>query len=176
MDQILDAFDTKDDIKITLGSLFEGFMDENSKELYNKIMTAETTADKIRLLSEYKQKMECKKDVKSETSTEKTEKTDTKLTDTLASFFGGMIDNNMKKDIKINTTKPKQHVDDLVKQRRELNNKLSSLDMSSQKEYYAKLYEIPTEKDMNMKLDMILEKMDDMQSELAILRKQFSSK
>jgi hypothetical protein len=67
-------------------------------------------------------------------------------------------------------------VSELVNQERKLREKLNSLSASERKEYYAQLYQIPTDKDVHAKLDLALERLEDLSSEVAILRRHIASK
>ncbi len=64
-----------------------------------------------------------------------------------------------------------ESLDDLIRTKNSLDKKISSLAPKEQKEYYAKLYQIPTDKDLHIKLDVILQKLEDLSREISVIRK-----
>ena len=77
--------------------------------------------------------------------------------------------------------KEEQDLDDLVRQKKYVNSKIANLSEDEQTEFWAKYHEIPTDKDVNNKLDVIAESIqilnknftefsNEVCAELAILR------
>jgi hypothetical protein len=136
------------DLSDLLGKLCGGVFDTDTVELVKKCGAAESTSDKFNLLKEFHNKMKEQND-----------------------------DGKGKEEMHENLENLENsgNIDQLVQENRSLNSRISNLDSKEQKEFYAKLYQIPTEKDIHIKLDIILEKMEDMQTEMSIIRKQLHS-
>jgi arginyl-tRNA--protein-N-Asp/Glu arginylyltransferase len=142
-------------IKVIDGSkvikeFFATFLDDETKDLVNKLSNT-TTSEKFDLFREYSQKSKDKADKKKKEKDEVVQEL------------------NEQKDVNSN-------VNDLVQKERDLNAKLSSLSPAERKEYYAKLYQIPTDRDLHTKLDTILERLEDLSEEVAIIRRHLYTK
>ena len=144
-----------------LKEIIDHFMDEDTKDLVNKVSTAETTSDKINFFKEYSKKV-CKKDEQEDKDREDKGKEENNISVTGVVFS--------------NTNLKSKHIDQLVQRERGINSEVSCLSSSEKKEYYAELYQIPTNQDLNSKLDLIVEKLEDLSSEVAIMRKHLYSK
>ncbi len=143
-----------------LGKFFKLFgADNDSTEFIDKMQKCEDPVQQLRLFvnyhnrqnSEYN-KEETKPEVKIFNLTELVEKESEKLTENFS------------------TQKP-ESLDDLIRTKNTLDKKISSLHPKEQKEYYAKLYQIPTDKDLHIKLDVILQKLEDLSQEVSVIRK-----
>ena len=139
------------DIAQVMKGFFDNLVDEETKNLVDKFSTTENLADKIDIIREYHQKRKEEKE-KEELCEEKNEKREIKV------------------ERRVST------INDLVQKERDLNARIAALSPADRKEYYAKLYQIPTEKDLHTKLDVVLERLEDLSSEVAIMRKHLYSK
>jgi hypothetical protein len=151
-------------IKVIDGSkvikeFFATFLDDETKDLVNKLSNT-TTSEKFDLFREYSQKSKDKADkADNADNADKKKKEKDEVVQEL----------NEQKDVNSN-------VNDLVQKERDLNAKLSSLSPAERKEYYAKLYQIPTDRDLHTKLDTILERLEDLSEEVAIIRRHLYTK
>ena len=150
----------KEPIKVIDGTkvikeFFETFMDDETKNLVNKF-SGTTTSEKIDMLRDYHDKLKMKESDKVEKGKEE------------------IVDKNDKREIKVE--RRVSPVSDLVQKERDLNARIAALSPADRKEYYAKLYQIPTEKDLHLKLDLVLEKLEDLSSEVAIIRRHLYTK
>ena len=148
----------KEPIKVIDGTkvikeFFETFMDDETKNLVNKF-SGTTTSEKIDMLRDYHDKLKAKESDKVEKGKEE------------------IVDD--KREIKVE--RRIFSVNDLVQKERDLNARIAALSSADRKEYYAKLYQIPTEKDLHLKLDAVLERLEDLSSEVAIIRRHLYTK
>ena len=146
----------KEPIKVIDGTkvikeFFETFMDDETKNLVNKF-SGTTTSEKIDMLRDYHDKLKTKESDKGKEEVE---------------------EKSEKREIKVERL---SSVSDLVQKERDLNARIATLSPADRKEYYAKLYQIPTEKDLHLKLDAVLEKLEDLSSEVAIIRRHLYTK
>ena len=150
------------DIAQVMKGFFDNLVDEETKNLVDKFSTTENLADKIDIIREYHQKR--KEEKEKEEKEEKEEKGKEEACE----------EKNEKREIKVE--RRVSAINDLVQKERDLNSRIAALSPADRKEYYAKLYQIPTEKDLHTKLDVVLEKLEDLSSEVAIMRKHLYSK
>lgn len=148
------------DLSGLFGQLYNGFLDTDTKNFVDKLVACEKTSDRINLLREMHEKNKT-----SEIPSEK--RMGNEIPNKHREF--GEIPNNRESEM------GEENIDRLVEEERSLNSRISALNPQDQKEFYAKLYQIPTERDVHIKLDAILEKIEDMQTEISILRKQLYS-
>ena len=151
----------KEPIKVIDGTkvikeFFETFMDDETKNLVNKF-SGTTTSEKIDMLRDYHDKLKTKESDKVGKDKEEI-----------------VNDKNEKREIKVE--RRLSPVNDLVQKERDLNARIAALSPADRKEYYAKLYQIPTEKDLHLKLDLVLERLEDLSSEVAIIRRHLYTK
>lgn len=136
------------DLTGLFGQLCNEILDTDTKNFVDKLVACEKTSDRINLLREMHEK--------------------NKKTEIPPEIRKCEIPNK-------NREIGEENIDNLVEEERSLNSRISALNPQDQKEFYSKLYQIPTERDVHIKLDTILEKVEDMQTEISILRKQLYS-
>jgi len=134
----------KFDIGGFLEKVFEQVVDPETKDFIGKFASSENLDDKINCINEFGKKIGAESSFK---------------------FFSE--NSAFKNDL----SEAKNDIDILVNEKRLINERISKLGPQDQKEFYSKFYEIPTERNIHNKLDSILEKIEDMQTELSILRK-----
>ena len=142
------------DIAQVMKGFFDNLVDEETKNLVDKFSTTENLADKIDIIREYHQKRKEEKEKEDKGKEEE--------------------QSSEKKEIKVE--RRVSTINDLVQKERDLNSRIAALSPADRKEYYAKLYQIPTEKDLHTKLDAVLERLEDLSSEVAIMRKHLYTK
>lgn len=82
--------------------------------------------------------------------------------------------NHFKAQQKAEIRKDKEEmssIDSLVSEKQSVDEKMASLTPSEQREFFIKYYNIPTDTTLHNKLDIILEKLEELQSEIAFLRR-----
>ena len=161
----------KEPIKVIDGTkvikeFFETFLDDDTKNLVNKF-SGTTATEKIDIFREYHNKLKSKEE-KAREEKAREGRSQEKGKDEVE-----------KEEVETRTeikVERRLNVNDLVQKERDLNSRIKALSASEQKEYYAKLYQIPTEKDLHTKLDAVLERLEDLSSEVAIIRRHLYSK
>jgi hypothetical protein len=142
------------DLTGLFGQLCNEILDTDTKNFVDKLVGCEKTSDRINLLREFHEKNK-NSEIPPENPSE--------------------IPNREKFPNRGKNEMVEENIDSLVEEERSLKSRISALNLQDQKEFYAKLYQIPTERDVHIKLDAILEKVEDMQAEISILRKQLYS-
>lgn len=137
--------------------IFDQVVDPETKTFIEKISSSSNLKDKMDYIHEFGEKMKNDKPY--------------------FTIFEGNESNTERIPERIpqRNTENGENIDVLVQEERFLNERISKLNPNEQKEFYAKLYQIPTERDVHLKLDAILEKMDDLQTEISIIRKHLYS-
>ena len=147
---------------------FETFLDDETKNLVNKF-SGTTATEKIDMFREYHNKLKSKEE-KAREQKAKEGRSQEKGKDEVE-----VEKEEVEKRTEIKVER-RSNVNDLVQKERELNSRIAALSPVEQKEYYTKLYQIPTEKDLHVKLDAVLERLEDLSSEVAIIRRHLYSK
>ena len=172
----------KEPIKVIDGTkvikeFFETFLDDDTKNLVNKF-SGTTATEKIDMFREYHNKLKSKEEKAREQKAREERVRQEKGKEEVGK--GNKEKEEVEKEEGEKRTEIKierrSNVNDLVQKERELNSRIKALSAAEQKEYYAKLYQIPTEKDLHAKLDAVLERLEDLSSEVAIIRRHLYSK